>query len=79
MLLQSFPTCWKECLQTYQDCTQEPFGYMFLDLHPASNDEERVLSHVLKDQGWTRSYQKGEGRKSRVGEEKIDSFDPTRV
>ena len=34
---------------------------MFLDLHPASNDEERVLSHVLKDQGWTRSYQKGEG------------------
>ena len=61
LLLQSFPTCWKECLDTYQGCTQEPFGYMTLDLHPASGDEERVLSHVLKDQGWTRSYQKGQG------------------
>jgi len=61
LLLQSFPTCWKECLETYQGCTQEPFGYMWLDLHPASGDEERVLSHVLKDQGWTRSYQKGQG------------------
>ena len=61
LLLQSFPTCWKECLETYQACTQEPFGYMWLDLHPASGDEERVLSHVLKDQGWTRSYQKGQG------------------
>ena len=61
LLLQSFPTCWKECLETYQTCTQEPFGYMWLDLHPASGDDERVLSHVLKDQGWTRSYQKGQG------------------
>ena len=26
LLLQSFPTCWKDCLQTYQECTQEPFG-----------------------------------------------------
>lgn len=35
--------------------------YMMMDLHPASNDEERLLSHILKDQGWTKTYQKGSG------------------
>ena len=48
LLLQSFPTCWKDCLHTYQGCTQELFGYMLLDLHPASDDEERVITCVKR-------------------------------
>jgi len=31
---------------------------LVLDLHPASSDQQRLLSHVLKDEGWTRTYQK---------------------
>ena len=77
LLLQSFPTCWKECLETYQACTQEPFGYMWLDLHPASGDEERVLSHVLKDQGWTRSYQKPLGTPWTVAKKAAPSYSDT--
>jgi len=26
-----------------------------LDLHPASSDQQRLLSHLLKDEGWTRA------------------------
>ena len=29
-----------------------------LDLHPASSDQQRLWSHLLKDEGWTRTYQK---------------------
>ena len=29
-----------------------------MDLHPASSDTQRLLSHPLKDEGWTRYYQK---------------------
>ena len=36
---------------------ERPFGYMLLDLHPASQDDARVLSHTLKDEGVMRCYQ----------------------
>jgi len=35
-----------------------PYGYLVLDLHPASSDQQRLLSHLLKAEGWTRTYQK---------------------
>ena len=38
--------------------TTQPYGYLVLDLHPASSDNQRLLSHILKDEGWTRYYQK---------------------
>ena len=58
VLLQSFPTTWKERLNTFHQATSRPFGYLMLDLHPASSDETRLLSHLLKDEGWTCTYQK---------------------
>ena len=56
VLLQSFPSEWKDCLNTFHDITSRPFGYMLMDLHPASSDEHRLYVHLLKDEGWTRAY-----------------------
>jgi len=58
VLLQSFPSEWKDCLDTFQHVTARPFGYMVMDLHPASSDQHRLYARVLKDEGWTRAYQK---------------------
>ena len=35
----------------------QPFAYMLLDLHPASRDNQRILSRVLKDEGFMHCYQ----------------------
>ena len=37
MLLQSFPTTWKDSLETFHQATTRPYGYLVLDLHPASS------------------------------------------
>jgi len=58
VLLQSFPTTWKDSLETFHQATARPYGYLVLDIHPASSDQQRLLSHLLKDEGWTRTYQK---------------------
>ena len=58
VMLQSFPTTWKDTLETFHQVTTRPYGYLMLDLHPASSDQQRLLSHLLKDEGWTRTYQK---------------------
>ena len=58
VLLQSFPTTWKDSLDIFHRATTRPYGYLVLDLHPASSDDQRLLSHLLKDEGWTRYYQK---------------------
>ena len=58
VMLQSFPTTWKDTLETFHQATTRPYGYLMLDLHPASSDQQRLLSHLLKDEGWTRTYQK---------------------
>ena len=57
-LLKSFPTTWKDSLETFHYATARPYGYLVLDLHPASSDQQRLLSHVLKSEGWTCTYQK---------------------
>ena len=56
--LQCFPKQWASVLDAYEDTTSRPYGYLLFDLHPSSNDQQRLLSHVLKDEGWTRTYQK---------------------
>ena len=58
VLLQSFPTTWKDHLETFHHATTRPYGYLMLDLHPASPNQQRLLSHLLKDEGWTCTYQK---------------------
>ena len=58
VLLQSFPTTRKDSLETFHHATTRPYGYLVLDLHQTSADQQRLLSHLLKDEGWTRTYQK---------------------
>ena len=55
--LQSFPTQWQDFLETYRKVAEKPFGYMLWDLHPASQDDTRILSHALKDEEIMRCYQ----------------------
>lgn len=57
LLLHSFPTQWQAVLDTFRKVTEQPFGYMLLYLHPASQDDQRILSHLLKHEGFVRSHQ----------------------
>ena len=58
LLLQAFPMTWQDIMQVYFEVTQRPFGYITLDLHPASNDARRLYSHLLKHEGCMRFYTK---------------------
>ena len=58
LLQQSFPTNFREVLDTFRNVTNErPFAYILLDLHPASRDDQRIMSHLLKHEGFMRCYQ----------------------
>ena len=52
LLLQAFPTFWQDMMDVYQIVRERPFGYMVLDLHPASNDRRLVFSHLLTHEGY---------------------------
>ena len=56
LLLQSFPSIWKDVLQVFHRATSRPFGYLLLDLRPASSDDVRLYRYILNDKGWTRCY-----------------------
>ena len=56
LLLQAFPTYWQDVMDMYQKVIKRPFGYMVLDLHPASDDRIRVLSHLLMHEGFLCCY-----------------------
>ena len=56
LLLQSFPTRWQDVLETFRKVTERPFGYLLLDLHPTSRDDARIVSHLLKEEGWVRCH-----------------------
>ena len=53
---QCFPTKHRAVQERYQSVTSTPFGYMVLDFHPSSDDNKRLLSHLLDDEGYTRCY-----------------------
>lgn len=57
LLLQVYPTKWKQVQDRFGDITQRPYGYMKLDLHSTSADDCRMLSHLLKEEGHVRCYQ----------------------
>ena len=58
LLQQSFPNQFREILDKFGHVTNEkPFAYMCLDLPPASRDDQRILSHLLKDEGFMHCYQ----------------------
>ncbi|PFX15461.1 hypothetical protein AWC38_SpisGene20314 [Stylophora pistillata] len=56
LLLQAFPMEWQDIMQVYCEATQRPYGYITLDLHPASKDAHRVFSHLLTHEGCMRLY-----------------------
>ena len=48
---QVFPRSKGFLLEAYEDATKKPYGYLFLNLHPASTDENlRVVSGIFSDE-----------------------------
>ena len=56
LMMQAFPTYWRDALRVYEEVTQPSYGYLMLDLHPASDDRYRLFADLLKGQGWTRTF-----------------------
>ena len=57
LLLQAYPHKWQPVLEVFTNTTSRPYGYLLLDVHPSSSDERRILSHLLKSEGFMRCYQ----------------------
>jgi len=51
LLLQMYPDQWKSVLRLYTRLTSRPFGYVMIDVHPASDDRYRLWSHLTKAEG----------------------------
>ena len=48
LLTQMYPNKrWCPIMETYNQCAQRPFGYLAIDVHPASHDNTRLVSHLL--------------------------------
>ena len=56
LLLQIYPTKWLPVMDIYNACTDRPYGYLLFDVHPASRDSTRLLSHLLRHEGCVRCY-----------------------
>ena len=51
LLLQTFPNRWKDVMEVVDRATRRPFGYIMLDLHPASDDRMHVFADLLHKEG----------------------------
>ena len=51
ILMQMYPERWRRILEVYNRITSRPFGYLFLDVHPASDDRFRLWSHLTRAEG----------------------------
>ena len=49
ILLQAFPDRWRQVLRLFKRITSRPFGYLMLDVHPASDDRYRLWSHLTPE------------------------------
>ena len=49
VLLQAIPSLLQEALTLFQEATQQPFGYFWLDLHPALDDSYRLWINNILD------------------------------
>ena len=56
VLTQAYPAEWREKLELFKRVTARPFGYLMLDLHPASDDRFRFWSHLTKREGQPRVH-----------------------
>ena len=53
---QIFPTFWRQALEVYMRVTARRFGYLMIDMHPATDDTYRLFTHILPDEGYTHTY-----------------------
>ena len=51
ILLQAFPDRWRQVLRLFKRVTTRPFGYLMLDVHPASDTRYRLWSHLTPREG----------------------------
>ena len=51
ILLQAFPDRWHQVLHLFKRVTSCPFGYLMLDVHPASDDRYGLWSHLMPREG----------------------------
>ena len=51
ILLQPFPNRWCQVLKLFKCVTSRPFGYLMLDVHPASNDHYQLWSRLTPREG----------------------------
>ena len=58
LTLQAFPHEWMHVISIFRECTQRPFGYLMLDLHPASDDRYRLFTNVLPEEGPTETHER---------------------
>ena len=47
-------------METYNQCTQRPFAYLAIDVHPASRVNTRLVSHMLRHEGRIHSYRQND-------------------
>ena len=57
VVMQAFPNKWSAVLEVFRRASSRPFGYLVLDLHPATSDDRCLVSHLLKEEGYERVYQ----------------------
>ncbi|XP_068697139.1 uncharacterized protein [Montipora capricornis] len=58
LTLQAFPDRWRDVLRLFERCTQRPYGYIMMDLHPASDDRYRLFSCVTPSDGPTQVWKR---------------------
>ena len=51
ILLQAFPDRWRQVLRLFKRIPSCPFGYLMLDVNPASGDRYRLWSHLTPREG----------------------------
>ena len=56
LLMQMYPQSWRHMLALYNRVTSRPFGYLFVDVHPASDDRFRLWSHLTKAEGTPQAH-----------------------
>ena len=56
LLLQINPTDWCQVIDVYNACMDRSYGYLCFDVHPASRDSMRLVTHLLKHEGCMQCY-----------------------
>ena len=59
VLQQMYPGKWRPIMEVYNQVTSAPFGYLFIDVHPTSDDRYRLWSRLTKKEGTPRVHTEG--------------------